>query len=176
MRPSVPRHTEARPDLAKRRIIAADVGDQRACETLRIRLPGTQPAGPLQSLLGRMRAADDAVVIVGALAVADRAAIADDLGKIAIGSVTSTKVVSGINVAASRGTSGPMFDIAGEHDLRGAQPRRRRDDALAHARRIDRQRRRVLEDARARLLGQRGKAECVIERMDVEGVRDNGAR
>ncbi len=53
----------------------------------------------------------------------------------------------------------------------GAQPPVRRDDPLAHAGGVDRQRRRVLEDARARRLRGGRKAERVVERMDVERLR-----
>ena len=44
----------------------------------------------------------------------------------------------------------------------------RRIDALAHARGIDRQRRRVLEDARAGLLRRRREPERVIARVNLE--------
>ena len=56
--------------------------------------------------------------------------------------------------------------------MAGAHRGVRRRDALAHAGRIDRERRRVLEDARAVLLGIGREAERVIERMDVERCRE----
>ena len=70
-----------------------------------------------------------------------------------------------------RGTRLAKMDIAGEHDMVGAQPALRRDHPLAHAGGVDRQRRRLLEDARARRLGRRRKAERIVERMDVERLR-----
>ena len=45
------------------------------------------------------------------------------------------------------------------------------DDALAHAFDVDRQRRRILEDARARRFRRLGEPERIVERMDVEGAR-----
>src|SRR6185369_8874471 len=60
--------------IAERGKIALDVGDQPACEAARLRRPGAHAPGPLQAI-----AADDAVVIVGAVGVADRAAIAHHL-------------------------------------------------------------------------------------------------
>ena len=60
------------------------------------------------------------------------------------------------------------MDVAGEHDMRGAQPRRRRDDALADAGRIDADDRRILEDPRARPPRQRGKAVDIFAAVDLE--------
>ena len=48
----------------------------------------------------------------------------------------------------------------------GAQPRARRDDTFAHAGRIDRQRRRAFENARAVAFRRRRERQRVIERMD----------
>ncbi len=61
--------------------------------------------------------------------------------------------------------------VARQHDGIGAHPRRRRDDALAHARRIDADHRRLFEDAHARLLGQQGKAARIVQRVQMEGFR-----
>ena len=63
------------------------------------------------------------------------------------------------------------MDIAGEHDVRGAQPRRRRDDALADAGRIDADDRRVLEDPRPCPPRQRGKAVDIFAAVDLERLR-----
>ena len=60
------------------------------------------------------------------------------------------------------------MDIAGEHDVRGAQPRRRRDDALADAGGIDADDRRVLEDPRAGPPRQRRKAMDIFPAVDLE--------
>src|SRR5579885_2151618 len=62
------------------------------------------------------------------------------------------------------------MDVAGEHDVRRAHARVRRIDALAYTRRVDRKRRRLLENAHALRLGIGRQPERVIERMDVEGV------
>ena len=60
------------------------------------------------------------------------------------------------------------MDVAGEHDMRGAQARLRRDDALADSRRIDRDHRRVLEDPRAGLSRQHGEAMDIAAAVDLE--------
>ena len=53
----------------------------------------------------------------------------------------------------------------------GAQPPARRDDALAHAGGVDRERRRLLEDARAGRFRGSGKTERIVQRMDVKRLR-----
>ena len=63
------------------------------------------------------------------------------------------------------------MDVAGQHDMRGAQPRRRRHDALANARGIDADDRRVLEDARPCPPRQRGKAVDIFAAVDLERLR-----
>ena len=68
------------------------------------------------------------------------------------------------------------MDVAGEHDMRGAQPRRRRHDALADARGIDADDRRVLENPRARPPRQRGKAMNIFAAVDLKRLRDNTRR
>ena len=69
------------------------------------------------------------------------------------------------------------MDTAGEHDMGGADAAARRLDSLAHAVRIDRHRRRMLENMRPGLLRAAPREpERVIEGMQVEGARDNGAR
>src|SRR5438445_5908210 len=66
------------------------------------------------------------------------------------------------------------MDIAAQHDVRGAQPRRRCDDALADAGGIDADDRRVLENARAGAPRQRGEAMNIFAAVDLErlGVID----
>ena len=64
-----------------------------------------------------------------------------------------------------------QMHVAGEHHMRRADARMAGDDALAHARRIDLQHRRILEDARAGGFGRGGKTERVIERMQAEAAR-----
>ena len=61
--------------------------------------------------------------------------------------------------------------VAGENHMRRPDPRMTRDDALSHARRIDFQHGRVLEDAGARGFGGGGQTERVIERMQAEAAR-----
>ena len=63
------------------------------------------------------------------------------------------------------------MDVAGEHDMRGAQPRRRRHDALANARGIDADHRRILEDPRPCPPRQRGKAMDIFAAVDLECLR-----
>ncbi len=63
------------------------------------------------------------------------------------------------------------MDVAGEHDMRRAQPRRRRDDPLANAGRIDADDRRVLENARAGAPRQRGKAVEIFAAVDLKRLR-----
>src|SRR5579875_3814269 len=63
-------------DFAERGKIAGDVAQQHARDPARIGLPHAQPPGPLQAI-----AADDAIVAVGALPVADRAAIAHEIAQ-----------------------------------------------------------------------------------------------
>src|SRR5450432_335038 len=63
------------------------------------------------------------------------------------------------------------MDVAGKHDMRGAQPRRRRHDALANARGIDADDRRVLENARAGPPRQGGEAMDVFATVDLERLR-----
>ena len=63
------------------------------------------------------------------------------------------------------------MDVAGKHDMRGAQARLRRDDALADPRRIDRDHRRVLEDPRAGLSRQHRQAVDIAAAVDLERLR-----
>ena len=109
-------------------------------------------------------------MIVGAVGVADRAAIAHQF--IQIGPQRLGHHHEGRHRQQSRGDvrhQRAELHIAGQHHVTGADAALRRDDTLAHAGRVDRQRRRVLENARARLFGQLRQAERVIERMNVEG-------
>ncbi len=63
---------------------------------------------------------------------------------------------------------GAEMDVAGKHDVRRAQPRRRRDDALANARRIDADDRRILEDAHACAARYRGEAVGIFAAVDLK--------
>ena len=63
------------------------------------------------------------------------------------------------------------MDVAGEHDVGGAQPRRRRDDALANAGCIDADDRRVLEDPRPCPPRQRGQAVDIFAAVDLKRLR-----
>ena len=63
------------------------------------------------------------------------------------------------------------MNIAGEHDMRRAQPRRRRDDALANAGRIDADDRRVLENPSARPPRQRGQSVDIAAPIDLKRLR-----
>src|ERR1700694_468674 len=60
--------------------------------------------------------------------------------------------------------------IAGEDDMRGAHAPVRGGHALANARRIDRQSRRVLENPRSSRFRSGGQSQRVIERVDMESV------
>ena len=63
---------------------------------------------------------------------------------------------------------------AGKHDVGGTHPAIGRIDALSNARRVDRQCGRPFEQSRTRRFGRRRKTERIIERMDMEGVRQMG--
>src|SRR6476660_121297 len=60
------------------------------------------------------------------------------------------------------------MDVAGKHHMRGAHPTGRRNNALANAGRIERNRGRVLENARTRFLRERCKPECIVVWINVE--------
>ena len=117
-------------------------------------------------------AVDDAVVAVGEIGVGHRAAIGNRIGE------ARTERRGGDHVAPDRQQRADdarhqraEMDVAGEHDMGGAHAGGRRRDALAHAFDVDRQRRRILEDARSRRFRRLGEAERIVERMDVEGAR-----
>src|SRR5215475_3356361 len=63
------------------------------------------------------------------------------------------------------------MNIAGQYDVRGTKPRRRRNDALADTGGIDRDDRRVLEDAGAGTPRQRGKAMNIFATVDLKRLR-----
>ena len=63
------------------------------------------------------------------------------------------------------------MDIAGQYDVGSAQPRRRRDDALANAGRIDAHDRGVLENPRARPPRERRKAVDIFAAVDLKRLR-----
>src|SRR5258707_13761775 len=60
------------------------------------------------------------------------------------------------------------MDVTGQHDVGSAQPRRRRDDALANAGGIDADHRRVLKNPGASASRQRGKAMDVFAAVDLK--------
>ena len=113
--------------------------------------------------------ADDAVIVAVAPVIRDRTAVAERVeqpfperrGHRHIGRDRQ-------HGRGDRRIDRPDAGRAGEHHVAGAHRGVRRRDALAHAGRIDRERGRVLEDARAVLLGIGREAERVVERMDVE--------
>ncbi len=106
------------------------------------------------------------------IAVADAAAIADRLRQ------RFAKRRGGDHIGRHRhqrrGDARHQFaelHISAQHDVIGAQPRAGRDDAFAHARRIDRQSRRVFKNTRAVTLRGSGKLERIVQRMDRERAR-----
>ena len=129
--------------------------------------PGGRPARPHQAV-----ATDDAVVVVSEIGVAHRPAechcglepAADRLGGHHISPDRQQRARDARHQLAE-------MDIAGEHHVIRTQPSAGRGDALANAGGVDRQRRRLLEDARARRLRRGRKTERVVQRMDVERLR-----
>src|SRR5882724_7662533 len=63
------------------------------------------------------------------------------------------------------------MDVTGEHDVRGAQPRRGRDDALANTGCVDADHRGVLEDPRPRPPRQRRQTMDVFAAVELECPR-----
>ncbi len=117
-------------------------------------------------------AADDAVVIVGVIAVADAAAITDRLRE----RLAKRRRRDHVSRHRHQRRSDPRHQFAERHiaaqdDVVGTQPRARRDDAFAHPARIDRQSGRVLENARAVALGGSGELERIVQRVDRERAR-----
>ena len=155
-------------DRPQLRIDLRDVGLQRACKTSRIALPGGRPARPHQPV-----AADDAVVVVGQVGVADGALerhrlsqpLAERLGRHHIGPDRHAAC------AATLGISAPRWTLPASTTWSARSRPGGRDDPLAHAGGVDRQRRRLLEDARTRRFRGGRKPERVVERMDMECLR-----
>ena len=149
-------------DFAELRIGFFDVGLQRAHVAARIARPCGRAARQHQAV-----AADDAVMIVGEVGVADAAAIADHLAELLAERCGGDHIGGDRQQRRADLRHQPAdLHIAGEHHVVGAQPRSRRDDAFSHPRRIDRQRRRALENARAVAFRRRRQRQRVIERMD----------
>ena len=153
-------------DLAEpgkdRRDAALDGGTETAWP----RVPGGFRARPHQPV-----AAHDPEMI-DAVAIAHRAAEPDDLAE-ALAQRLGHRAIAPdrqqrLRQPPQRRTE---MDVAGQHDVRGAQPRRRRHDALANARRIDADDRRVLEDARACTLGLLGQTLDVFAAVDLKRLR-----
>ena len=151
-------------NLAELWISLFDIGGERAGVAARIAFPRRRPARPHQPV-----AADDTVVIVGEVGIADRTAIIDRFRK------PRPQRRGGDHIGGDRNERGGDrrhqrgdLDIAAQHHMVGAQPRVWRDDALAHAGRIDGQSRGVLEDVGTGALGSRRQAQRIIERVDID--------
>ena len=132
-------------------------------EAARPRVPGGFRARPHQAV-----AVDDPEMI-DAVAVGHRALEGDGVGK----PLAERLGHGGIAPDRQQRLRQPPqrraeMDVAGQHDMRGAQPRRRRHDALANAGGIDADDRRVLEDARACPPRQRGEAMDIFAAVDLE--------
>src|SRR5262252_4348582 len=154
-------------DLAELGVDRHHVGLEPPHIALGIGLPRGRMSRPEQPVV-----ADDAVVIVGEVGIGHRAAIGDGLGQ------ARTERRGGDRIAPDRyHRAGDVrleraeMDVAGKHDMAGAHARGRRDDPLAHAFGVDRERRGVLEDARPRRFRQFRQPERVVERMDVKCAR-----
>jgi hypothetical protein len=160
-------------DLAELWVGFLDVGSERFQVVSRIARPYGCAARPHQPVT-----ADDVVMIVGKIGIADSAAILDRVGK------TLAKRHGGDHVGGDGNErrrdarqQSLELHVSGQHDLAGAQPRSRRGDALAYAYGIDRQGRRVFENARPIALRRGSERQCVVERMDGERPRVvNGAK
>src|SRR5665213_543539 len=149
--------------------IAPDVGGKPAPHPARIGVPGAHAAGPLQSLFGRVCPANDPIVIIGAVGIADCTTPADDRRK------PWTDRIGHKHVCRDRqkccGKPRHQFadlHITGQHHVAGAHAPALCLNALAHAGRINRHHRRFLEDARAVRLRIGCKAERVVEWMDMQ--------
>ncbi len=111
-------------------------------------------------------------MIVGAIGVADRAAIAHQLVQFVAERLGYHH--EGRHRQQGRGDRRHQraeLHVAGQHHMGGAQAALRRHDALAHAGRIDRERRCILENAGAGVFGQRRQAERIVERMNMKRLR-----
>ena len=154
-------------DIGELRINRCHIGFEPAHEPLGIGLPRRRMSGPEQPVV-----ADDAVMITREVGIGHRAAIGDGSGK------PRPERRGGHRIAPDRQQRAgdarhqrAEMDAAGEHDMGGAHARGWRGDPLAHAFGVDRERGRVLENARAGRFRQFGQAQGVVERMDVECAR-----
>ncbi len=163
--PKVPAQAIIDGDVAELRIGLFDIAGERADIVARIARPGRRAARQHQPV-----AADNAIMIVGKVGVADAAAIADRFGKPLAERGCGDHI--GRHRQQRRGElrhQRAELHIAAQHDMARAQPRIRGDDAFAHAGRIDRQGRRIFENARAVAFRRRGERERIIDRMDGQG-------
>ena len=118
--------------------------------------------------------ADDAVIVAGAARVGDRAGVAHRVEQ----PFAERRRHRHIGRDRQHGRGDRRIDRRRCRSLPASTTWRARTmpcgvcDALAHAGRIDRERGRVLEDARAVLLGVGREAERIVERMDVERLRE----
>src|SRR4029453_19319926 len=145
---------------------SSDVIRKRAREQAWGRLPSAHASRPLQTV-----AADDAIVIVGAICIAYRPSIAHRLVQHfahSLGDHHESRERQQCRCQLRH--EGAKMDVAGEHDVRGTYAAGGSDDALADSGRVERNRRRVLKYSRPRLLGQHREAEGIVVRVYVEGL------
>src|SRR5262245_5793406 len=143
-----------------------DVIRKRARDQAWVRLPRAHASRPLQTV-----AADDAIVIVGAICIAYRTSIAHRLVQhFAHGLGDHHESRDRQQCRCQLRHEGAEMDVAGQHDVGGTYAAGGSDDALADAGRIERNRRRVLKYSRPRLLGQRREAEGIVVWVYVEGL------
>ena len=110
-------------------------------------------------------------MIVGTIRVAHGAAIADDLvqnfaDRLRNHDKSRDRQQRRCKLRHQRA----QMNIAGEHNLRSAYTAVRSDDTLAHARRIERDRRRLLKNACAGFFGECRKSERIVVRVDVKSL------
>ena len=111
-------------------------------------------------------------MIVGEFAIADGTAIADRFRKARPewsggDDVSRDGNERGCNLWQQR----RELHIPAQHHMMSAQPRGRGNDALTHARRINGQCRSLFKDAGAGAFGGSGQAQCIVQRVDMEGLR-----
>ncbi len=143
--------------------VRSDVVDEPARDQSWTCLPCPHPPQPLQAVTS-----DDTVMIVGAIGVTDRAAIAHHVVQVCDWFTDHHERREGQQGRCQARHEYAEMDIAGEHHVRGPHPARGRNDALAHTGRIERDRGQILKNSGARFLGERGKAQCIVVRIDVK--------
>src|SRR5262245_7543050 len=150
-----------------------DVIRKRALDQAWGRLPSAHASRPLQTV-----AADDAIVIVGAICIAYRPSIAHHIVQhFAHGLGDHHESRDRQQCRRQLRHEGAEMDVAGEHDVRGTYAAGGSDDALADSGRVERNRRRVLIYSHPRVLGQSREAEGIVVWVYVEGLTVvNGAK